>query len=73
MVFRQSFEGPPSHVELDQSANRAIVVSAMNADVARILAQMIQRDSTAAGQLLPLVYDELRKLAAAKLVHEKPD
>lgn len=44
----------------------------MNADVTRILEQMIQRDPAAAGQLLPLVYDELRKLAAAKLAHEKP-
>jgi RNA polymerase sigma factor (TIGR02999 family) len=47
-------------------------VSAMNTDVTRILERMIQRDPTAAGQLLPLVYDELRKLAAAKLAHEKP-
>ena len=30
------------------------------------------RRSAAAEQLLPLVYDELRKLAAAKLAHEKP-
>src|SRR5438309_4054262 len=29
-------------------------------------------DSRAANQLLPLVYDELRKLAAQKLAHEKP-
>lgn len=44
----------------------------MNADVTQLLGKMIQRDPAAAGQLLPLVYDELRKLAAAKLVHEKP-
>lgn len=44
----------------------------MNVDVTRILKQMIQRDPAAAGQLLPLVYDELRKLAAAKLAQEKP-
>ncbi|TXT21859.1 MAG: sigma factor [Planctomycetota bacterium] len=44
----------------------------MNADVTRILEQMIQRDPTAAGQLLPLVYDELRKLAVAKLAQEQP-
>ena len=31
-----------------------------------------QGDPTAAEQLLPLVYDELRKLAAQKLAHEKP-
>ena len=31
-----------------------------------------QGDSSAAGQLLPLVYDELRKLAAQKLARERP-
>lgn len=41
-------------------------------DVTQILAQIEQGDSQAAEQLLPLVYDELRKLAAAKLAHEKP-
>ncbi|HZL88899.1 MAG TPA: sigma-70 family RNA polymerase sigma factor [Pirellulaceae bacterium] len=41
-------------------------------DVTRILAQIDAGDPSAAEQLLPLVYDELRKLAAAKLVHEKP-
>ena len=37
-------------------------------DVTRILAAIEQDDPSAAEQLLPLVYDELRKLAAAKLV-----
>src|SRR5262245_39809340 len=41
-------------------------------DVTRILSQIESGDPSAAEQLLPLVYDELRKLAAAKLVHEKP-
>lgn len=41
-------------------------------DVTRILADIEQGDPTAADQLLPLVYDELRKLAAARLAHEKP-
>lgn len=41
-------------------------------DVTRILTQIEQGDPSAAGQLLPLVYDELRKLAAARLVQEKP-
>jgi len=41
-------------------------------DVTRILGQIDAGDPRAAGQLLPLVYDELRKLAAAKLAHEKP-
>lgn len=39
-------------------------------DVTRILSRIDQGDPHAAEQLLPLVYDELRKLAAAKLVHE---
>lgn len=42
------------------------------ADVTQILSQIEQGDSNAAEQLLPLVYDELRKLAAAKLANEKP-
>ena len=41
-------------------------------DVTRILSQIESGDPQAAEQLLPLVYDELRKLAAAKLAHEKP-
>ena len=41
-------------------------------DVTRILSQIESGDPSAAEQLLLLVYDELRKLAAAKLVHEKP-
>lgn len=40
--------------------------------VTRILSQIEQGDSPAAEQLLLLVYDELRKLAAARLRHEKP-
>jgi len=41
-------------------------------DVTRILSQIEGGDPAAAQQLLPLVYDELRKLAAAKLAQEKP-
>jgi len=41
-------------------------------DVTRILSQIESGDPKAAEQLLPLVYDELRKLAAAKLAQEKP-
>ena len=41
-------------------------------DVTQILSQIEQGDPSAAEQLLPLVYDELRKLAAAKLAQEKP-
>ena len=41
-------------------------------DVTRILSQIESGDPSAAEQLLPLVYEELRKLAAVKLAHEKP-
>lgn len=41
-------------------------------DVTRILSQIEQGDPQAAERLLPLVYDELRKLAAVKLAQEKP-
>ena len=41
-------------------------------DVTQILSQIQQGDPGAAAQLLPLVYDELRQLAAQKLAHEKP-
>ena len=37
----------------------------------RILSAIEQGDPNAAEALLPLVYDELRRLAAAKLAHEK--
>src|SRR5262249_26264334 len=41
-------------------------------EVTRILSAIDQGDPHAAKQLLPLVYEELRKLAAAKLAQEKP-
>jgi RNA polymerase sigma factor (TIGR02999 family) len=41
-------------------------------DVTRILSAVEQGDPHAAEKLLPLVYDELRKLAAQKLAQEKP-
>jgi len=41
-------------------------------DVTRILSQIEAGDAHAAEKLLPLVYDELRKLAAARLAYEKP-
>ncbi|MSR59119.1 MAG: sigma-70 family RNA polymerase sigma factor [Planctomycetaceae bacterium] len=41
-------------------------------DVTRILEAICDGDSDAVERLLPLVYDELRRLAAAKLAHEAP-
>jgi RNA polymerase sigma factor (TIGR02999 family) len=45
---------------------------AMNEDVTRILSAAEAGDPHAAAQLLPLVYDELRKLAAQRMAQEKP-
>src|SRR3954471_13257983 len=42
-------------------------------DVTRILSAVERGDPHAAEQLLPLVYDELRRLAAAKMAQERPD
>jgi RNA polymerase sigma factor (TIGR02999 family) len=47
------------------------VVRAMS-EVTRILSAIEQGDPYAASELLPLVYDALRELAAAKLAHENP-
>jgi RNA polymerase sigma factor (TIGR02999 family) len=41
-------------------------------DVTRLLSRIESGDPQAASELLPLLYDELRKLAAAKLVQERP-
>jgi len=48
-----------------------LAVKPMN-DVTRILSAIDQGDPDAPGLLLPLVYDELRKLAAHRLAQEKP-
>jgi RNA polymerase sigma factor (TIGR02999 family) len=40
--------------------------------VTQILSAIEQGDPTAAGELLPLIYDELRKLAAQKMAQEAP-
>jgi RNA polymerase sigma factor (TIGR02999 family) len=42
-------------------------------DVTRILSAIEQGDPHAAAQLLPMVYDELRKLAAARMAEERAD
>jgi len=55
---------------LQPDYNRATIADM--SDVTRILSQIESGDPSAAEHLLPLVYEELRKLAAAKLAHEKP-
>lgn len=41
-------------------------------EVTRILSEYTEEDPRAVEELLPLVYEELRRLAAAKLANEKP-
>src|SRR5687768_9141350 len=41
-------------------------------DVTQILSRIQSGDPAAAEQLLPLVYEELRRLAACRLAHESP-
>ncbi len=47
-------------------------IIAVMSEVTRILEQIQQGDASAAEQLLPLVYEELRRLAARRLSREKP-
>src|SRR5262245_30371231 len=47
------------------------ILTFMPSDVTRILSAIEQGDPSAAGELLPLVYEELRKLAAQRLAQEK--
>jgi RNA polymerase sigma factor (TIGR02999 family) len=54
-----------------QSAGPAVILQRVS-DVTHILSAIEQGDPTAAEQLLPLVYEELRKLAAQKLAQERP-
>jgi RNA polymerase sigma factor (TIGR02999 family) len=54
------------------SAAGAGVILRRMSDVTGILSAIEQGDPSASERLLPLVYDELRKLAAAKLAQEKP-
>src|SRR5262245_11374606 len=54
------------------SLHSRLVILVCMSDVTRILSRIQSGDPKAAEQLLPLVYDELRKLAAAKLALERP-
>ena len=55
----------------EMAEGRGGIIGVMT-DVTQILSQIESGDPSAAEQLLPLVYEELRKLAAAKLAQEKP-
>src|SRR5262245_57606821 len=69
---RARIPGPVNGVGRGGSAEPfALGVSPMS-EVSRVLPALERGDPHAAGQLLPLVYDELRKLAAARLAREAP-
>src|SRR5262249_34646611 len=53
------------------AAHASVIFGGMS-DVTRILSAIEQGDPHAASDLLPLVYAELRKLAATRLAQEKP-
>jgi RNA polymerase sigma factor (TIGR02999 family) len=54
-----------------ESDGHAVILDGMN-DVTRVLSAIEQGDPHAAEQLLPLVYEELRKMAAQKMAQEAP-
>jgi len=62
----------PQDVGEDIRFDSTSVLVARMSEVTRLLSAIEQGDPYAADQLLPLVYDELRKLAAAGLAQEKP-
>ncbi len=61
----------PGGSGLPSASSFAVPPEPMN-DVTRILSAIEHGEPQAADRLLPLVYDELRKLAARRLAHEKP-
>src|SRR4051794_41142208 len=71
-AWRAKILKPPRGVRRGRSAKcSSFGVRPMN-EVTRMLFAIEQGDPHAAEQLLPLVYDELRKLAAQRLAQEKP-
>jgi RNA polymerase sigma factor (TIGR02999 family) len=62
----------PDHSSGGVTASAGSVTLAAMSEVTRLLDAANRGDKQAAAQLLPLVYDELRRLAAAKLAREKP-
>jgi RNA polymerase sigma factor (TIGR02999 family) len=66
--YLNSFSHQPYRLPV---AARVVIIAAMS-EATRILDAIAQGDAQAAEQLLPLVYEELRRLAKDKLAHEKP-
>ena len=69
--FQEFWRQPNRAIILALNRSHSRLVLPMS-DVTRILSAIEQGDPQAAEQLLPLIYDELRKLAAQKLAREKP-
>ena len=59
-------------VELTSFPGRGISAETRLSEVTHILRRASEGDPTAAGELLPLIYEELRRLAAAKMAREQP-
>src|SRR3954466_7071856 len=60
----------PGRAFLSGRSSRRGLSSAPMSEVTRVLSAIERGDPHAAGQLLPLVYDELRRLAAGKVARE---
>lgn len=71
-MMRQAAERQAGSGNRRQPKTRTSTLDVVMNDVTKILGRIDEGDPTAADQLLPLVYNELRKLAAAKLSHERP-
>src|SRR5262245_22519352 len=67
MVIR-SHEDSELDVAVEREPRRPTTMN----DLTRILSDIERGDPAAASELLPLVYDELRRLAAHRLAHEPP-
>lgn len=48
-------------------------MDSLPAEVTSLLNKLAEGDQEAAGKLVPLVYDELRRIAASRMRHERPD
>src|SRR5262249_12414853 len=63
---------PPVSAQRGMDARTLAAIVRGMTEVTQILHALVGGDPSAASQLLPLVYDELRQLAAQKLALEKP-
>lgn len=61
-----------SHLYSTSSCSRPVCPAVSADEITRVLQRVGKGDPHAAEQLLPLVYDELRRLAAAKMANEAP-